>query len=81
MNAIELWESLLTKSDREIIRLAKSYGVDLTVEEVRDLRPLAEQANITWLVKGIPDYILYEAEKILGTKKFKKYKKILDRYY
>ncbi|NLY79897.1 MAG: hypothetical protein GX072_08435 [Lysinibacillus sp.] len=78
MNAIEMWESLLTKSDKEIRKLAKQYGVDLTIEEIQNLRPLAEKANFTWLVTGIPDDVLKEAEKILGTKKYKKYKAMLD---
>ena len=75
---IEIWESLLSKSDNEIRKMAKQYGVDLTIEEIRQLRPLAQKANITWLVTGIPDWVLKEAERILGSKKFKKYKKMLD---
>ncbi len=81
MKAIEVWESLLTKSDKEVIKIAKHYGIELTIDEVRQLRPLAERANITWLVTGIPKGVLKEAEKILGPRKFKKYKKLLDSYY
>lgn len=75
---IEFWESLLSKSDKEIRKMAKQYGVDLTIEEIQKLRPLAQKANITWLVTGIPERVLKEAEKILGSKKYKKYKKMLD---
>lgn len=78
MNILELWESLLTKSDKEIRKLAKQYGVDLTIDEIRQLRPLAQRANFTWLVSGIPEDVLMQAERILGSKKFKKYKKMLD---
>lgn len=81
MRAIEIWESLLSKPDKEVIKIARYYGVELTIDEVRKLRPLAERANITWLVTGIPKNVLKEAEKILGSKKFKQYKKILDSYY
>ncbi|MFY3793074.1 hypothetical protein ACOQFO_15475 [Ureibacillus sp. MALMAid1270] len=80
MRAIEVWESLLSKSDKEVIKIASYYGVELTIDEVRQLRPLAESANITWLVTGIPKSVLKECERILGPKKFKKYKKILDNY-
>lgn len=80
MRAIEIWESLLSKSDKEVIKMARSYGVELSIDEVRRLRPLAEQANITWLVTGIPKSVLKEAERILGTQKFKQYKKMLDGY-
>jgi len=75
---IEFWEALLSKSDKEIRKMAKQYGVDLTIEEIQKLRPLAQKANITWLVTGIPERVLKEAEKILGSKKYKKYKKMLD---
>jgi hypothetical protein len=78
MNAIEFWESLISKSDKEIRKLAKQYGVDLTIEEIQQLRPLAQQANITWLITGIPENVLKQAEQILGSKKYKKYKKMLD---
>lgn len=78
MSIIELWESLLTKSDQEIRKMARQYGVDLTIEEIRKLRPLAEKANFTWLVTGIPNSVLKQAENILGTRKYKKYKAMLD---
>lgn len=78
MNAIEFWESLISKSDKEIRKLAKQYGVDLTIEEIQQLRPLAQQANITWLITGIPENVLKQAEQILGSKKYKKYKNMLD---
>ncbi|MEK4255313.1 hypothetical protein [Ureibacillus sp. FSL K6-2830] len=78
MNAIEFWESLISKSDKEIRKLAKQYGVDLTIEEIQQLRSLAQQANITWLITGIPENVLKQAEQILGSKKYKKYKKMLD---
>ncbi|MEJ9280734.1 hypothetical protein [Ureibacillus thermosphaericus] len=78
MNAIEFWESLISKSDKEIRKLAKQYGVDLTIEEIQQLRSLAKQANITWLITGIPENVLKQAEQILGSKKYKKYKKMLD---
>lgn len=78
MNAIEFWESLISKSDKEIRKLGKQYGVDLTIEEIQQLRSLAKQANITWLITGIPENVLKQAEQILGSKKYKKYKKMLD---
>ncbi len=81
MKVIEFWEALLSKSDKEIIKMARGYGLELTIDEVRKLRPLAESANITWLVTGIPKNVLKEAERILGPKKYKKYKKMLDSYY
>ncbi|KGR78509.1 DUF2624 family protein [Ureibacillus manganicus] len=80
MRAVEIWESLLSKPDKEVIKIARYYGVELTIDEVRQLRPLAEQANITWLVTGIPKSVLKEAERILGPKKFRQYKKLLDSY-
>ncbi|MFJ8236933.1 endonuclease IV [Ureibacillus sp. NPDC094379] len=71
LRQIELFEQFLTKSDKEIIKFAREYGVELTKEEVRQLRPIAQNASVTWLITGIPNYVYKEVEKIVGTKKFK----------
>lgn len=78
MKQFEFIESFTTKSDKEIIKFAKEYDIDLTVEEVRRLRPLAERASITWLFTGIPDHFLKEVEKVIGKKKLKKLLKFLQ---
>lgn len=80
MKQMEFIEAFLTKSDKEIVKFAKQYDVDLSVEEVRKLRPLVDKASFTWIITGIPKAFLKEVEKIIGKKKLKKLMKIYDSY-
>lgn len=68
---MEILQQFLTKSDGEIQEFAASYGVKLSRDEIRRLRPIAQNASITWLVTGIPQSVLIEVEKIIGRKKLK----------
>lgn len=80
MKQIEFIEAFLSKSDKEIIQYARQYDVDLSIEEVRKLRPLVDKASFTWIITGIPKAFLKEVEKIIGKKKLKKLLKLYDSY-
>lgn len=80
LKQIEFIEQFLSKSDREIVKFSKEYGIDLTIEEVQRLRPLSERASITWLFTGIPNSFLREVESIIGKKKLKKLLKYMENY-
>ncbi|MFC7684665.1 endonuclease IV [Ureibacillus sp. GCM10028918] len=80
MRQIEFIEQFLSKSDREIVKFSREYGIDLTIEEVQRLRPLTERASITWLITGIPNSFLKEVESIIGKKKLKKLLKYMENY-
>ena len=72
MKQVEILEAFLNKSDKEIIHFARDYGVELSIQEVRSLRPIAQNASVTWLFTGIPNQVLKEIEQIIGRKKLKK---------
>lgn len=72
MKQVEIIEAFLSKSDREIVQFARQYDVDLTLDEVRRLRPLTQNASITWLVTGIPNRVLRDVEAIIGRRKLRK---------
>lgn len=78
LKQVEFIESFLTKSDKEIVKYAKEYDIDLTLEEVKRLRPLSQKASITWLFTGIPSSFLKEVENVIGKKKLKKLLKYLE---
>lgn len=78
MRKAEILEQFLTKSDREIQDFAYSYGVKLSIEEIQRLRPIAENASVTWLFTGIPPYVLQDIENIIGRKKLKKLMQFLN---
>ena len=80
MRQVEFIEQFLSKSDREIVKFSREYGIDLTIEEVQHLRPLSERASITWLFTGIPNSFLKDVEAIIGKKKLKKLLRYLESY-
>lgn len=80
LRQVEFIEQFLSKSDREIVKFSREYGIDLTIEEVQRLRPLSERASITWLFTGIPNSFLKEVESIIGRKKLKKLLRYLENY-
>ena len=80
MKQLELIEAFLSMSDKEIVNYAKQYDVNLSVQEVRSLRPLVDRANITWIITGIPNSFLRDVEKIIGRKKLKKLLQYYDLY-
>ncbi|HWK22378.1 MAG TPA: endonuclease IV [Ureibacillus sp.] len=80
MRQVEFIEQFLSKSDKEIVKFSREYGIDLTIEEVKRLRPLSERASITWLFTGIPNSFLKEVESIIGRKKLKKLLQYLENY-
>lgn len=61
--------SLKAMSNEEIVAMAKQEGFEITVREVRKLRPYLEQFSFSWLFFGIPNDIAQEIERVLGRKR------------
>ena len=64
--------SLATKSNDEIKKVAAENGISLSLDEVSYLRTVIQQASMDWLIFGIPEYVLVDLEKKLGSKKVHK---------
>jgi len=64
--------SLASKSNDEIKRVAAENGISLSLDEVSYLRTVIQQASMDWLIFGIPEYVLVDLEKKLGSKKVQK---------
>lgn len=71
------FEQLQNASDRQLIDFAASYGMRLTLQEVKILRPILSQANISWLLFGIPAPIKAKIEKVVGKDGLNKLEQIL----
>ena len=71
--------SLANKSDKEIKKVAAENGITLSLEEVSFLRSVIQQASMDWLIFGIPEYVLVELEKKLGSKKVQKLLKMIQQ--
>lgn len=65
------------KSDEEAKLLAKAYGIDLSIREIRALRPLLDEISFHWLFTGIPESFINKVKYAVGDKKgeelFRKY--------
>ncbi len=71
--------SLVSKSDKEIKKIAAKNGISLTLDEVSFLRSVIEQASMDWLIFGIPEYVLAELERKLDSKKVQQILQLLQQ--
>lgn len=73
MDWLQLIQELKQMPDREAQRYAASYGVHLTVDEIRRLRPLLDEISIHWLFTGIPPSFVNRVAEIIGYERTKMY--------
>ncbi|MFF5993776.1 hypothetical protein AAGS61_03325 [Lysinibacillus sp. KU-BSD001] len=76
MKKHELFQFLMHGSKSEVREYLLQYDVDLSKSEIKKLRTVFAEANPTWLLMGIPDGVLKNAEQVVGSKK---YEKLMDR--
>lgn len=77
MDYAQLLNEVKTKSDEEVRALAWQYGVDLSLTEIRALRPLLDDVSFHWLFTGVPESFINKIRGAIGDKKtdilFQKY--------
>lgn len=56
-------------SDRDAQALAASYGVRLSIEEIRALRPLLDDISLHWLFTGVPPEFVEKVKRAVGERK------------
>ena len=79
MKALEFYNYLMRASDKEVQSFVyKNTSIELTMSEIKQLRPLMGEANVSWMFSGIPKSVLKEAEKIIGKSKLKKFMKLIE---
>lgn len=66
-----------TRSDAEIHKMSRSYGLDFTVEEIQQLRPLLDEISMHWILTGVPESFISKVQRILGEKRTNQ---LLDDY-
>ncbi|EMR05923.1 hypothetical protein C772_02194 [Bhargavaea cecembensis DSE10] len=77
MNLNGMITDLKRMSDRELRELAAQYGVELSSEEVRKLRPLLDEVSFSFLWTGVPDSFIRKVEAIIGTERTRR---IMEQY-
>ena len=77
MDYAQLLNEVKTRSDEEVRTLAWQYGVDLSLTEIRALRPLLDDVSFHWLFTGVPESFINKIRSAIGDKKtdilFQKY--------
>ena len=77
MDYAQLLSEVKMRSDEEVKVLARQYGVDLSITEIRALRPLLDDISFHWLFTGVPESFLNKIRRAIGDKKtdilFQKY--------
>lgn len=66
---LNLLNDIQMKNAEEVQQLAASYGVELTIREINQLRPLLQDISIHWYFTGIPTSFIKKVEHILGVTK------------
>jgi hypothetical protein len=73
----QLLNEIKMRSDEEVKVIARQYGIDLSISEIRALRPLVDEISFHWLFTGIPETFINKVRNAIGDKKteilFKKY--------
>ena len=77
MDYAQLLNEVKMRSDEEVKTLAWQYGVDLSMTEIRALRPLLDDVSFHWLFTGVPESFINKIRRAIGDKKtdilFQKY--------
>ncbi|MBB4825737.1 hypothetical protein HNO89_002973 [Sporosarcina luteola] len=69
MEILQFINQLKASSDEEAQRLASSYGIALTLQEIKALRPLLDEISFHWLFSGVPESFIAKVKRAVGEKK------------
>ncbi|MFS0575232.1 hypothetical protein AB1K83_06350 [Sporosarcina sp. 179-K 3D1 HS] len=77
MDYFQLLNELKMMDDREAQAMARYYGIDLSVKEIRGLRPLLDEISFHWMFTGVPERFIEKVEKVIGKEKTRR---LLEKY-
>ncbi|MFC7364825.1 MULTISPECIES: hypothetical protein [Bhargavaea] len=77
MNLNGMIADLKRMSDRELRELAAEYGVALSPEEVKKLRPLLDEVSFSFLWAGVPEPFIRKVEAVIGPERTRQ---IMEQY-
>lgn len=66
---MQILNEIKRKSDEEAKLLADAYGINLSVREIRALRPLLDEISFHWIFTGIPESFIAKVKRAVGDKK------------
>ncbi|EGQ27668.1 hypothetical protein ABZ756_01070 [Mammaliicoccus sciuri] len=77
MDLLQLIQEIKQLSDNEAQQYAASHGVQLSVKQIQQLRPLLDEVSLSWLFTGIPSVFLEKVSSVIGYEQTMLY---LDQY-
>lgn len=77
MDYFRLLNELKMMDDREAQSLARYYGIDFSVQEIRSLRPLLDEVSFHWMFTGVPERFIHKVEMAIGQEKTRM---LLEKY-
>jgi len=66
---MQILNEIKRKSDEEAKLLADAYGINLSIKEIRALRPLLDEISFHWIFTGIPESFIAKVKRAVGEKK------------
>ncbi|MGN7388552.1 hypothetical protein [Sporosarcina sp. SAFN-015] len=69
MDYMQILNEIKRKSDEEAKLLADAYGINLSIKEIRALRPLLDEISFHWIFTGIPESFIAKVKRAVGEKK------------
>lgn len=66
MDVLQIVQEMKKLTDVEAARYAAQHGIQLSIAEVRQLRPLIDEISISWLFTGIPHSFIEKVADIIG---------------
>ncbi|WP_301107410.1 hypothetical protein [Sporosarcina sp.] len=66
MDLLQLIQEIKQLSDQDAQNYAANNGVQLSVKQIQQLRPLLDEVSLSWLFTGIPTAFLEKVSAIIG---------------
>lgn len=69
MDYLQILNEVKMSNDYEVRAIAKSYNIDLSLAEIKALRPLLDDISFHWILTGIPENFMNKVRNAIGQKK------------
>ena len=74
---LQWFENVKGMNDKQLQKFAKQQELEFSIEEIKKLRKILSKASITWGIYGIPQNVREEIEDLIGSKRYKKLRKVI----
>jgi hypothetical protein len=69
MDYTQFLNDVKTRDDYEVQTIARTYGINLSITEIRALRPLLNDISFHWILTGIPESFVKKVRNAIGDEK------------